>query len=97
MFYTAELLRAEGELLQACGDLDQGEAVLRRALRVCQDQHSRFSELRVATSLARLLRLKDKPGGRAALLQVYEPLTKGLATPDLALAKLELENQEHRI
>src|SRR5678815_2754594 len=53
-FFSAELLRAKGELLAATGNVEEAEVLLRQSLEIAQQQRARTFELRTATSLSRL-------------------------------------------
>jgi serine/threonine protein kinase/predicted ATPase len=55
VFYDAEILRLQGELLRASGDAGAAEASLRKALGIARSQGARAFELRAADSLDRLL------------------------------------------
>ena len=93
-FNEAELHRVRGELLHICStpEDDEAEAALRTALDVARAQRAKLLELRAATSLARLLRDRDRTAeGRALLGDVYEWFTEGFDTPDLKSAKAELD------
>jgi predicted ATPase/DNA-binding winged helix-turn-helix (wHTH) protein len=87
----AELLRVRGELsLLQDGAAAAGaaETDFRQALDWARRQGALSWELRAATSLARLLRDKVRPGDAVAILQpVYERYTEGFETADVAAAK----------
>lgn len=61
--WQAELLRLKGELLLAQSDrsIFMAEQCFSEALAIAQAQHANMLELRVATSMARLLRKRNKP------------------------------------
>jgi predicted ATPase len=87
-FYDAELIRLEGELLNASGDTVAAEAVFREALGVARDQGAHLFELRSATSLARLLAGQGRADEALFLLTpLYQTYTEGFATRDLQEAR----------
>jgi predicted ATPase len=86
-----ELLRIKGELVLlqgAEGAAATAEDRFRKALDWARQQGALSWELRVATSLARLLRDQGRPADAMALLQpVYDRFTEGFDTVDLQTAK----------
>jgi predicted ATPase len=92
---VAELLRIKGELLLlqgAPGAAATAEDHFRQALDWARRQGSLSWELRIATSLARLLHDEGRSADASALLQpVYERFTEGFETVDLKAAKALLE------
>lgn len=88
-YYEAELFRCKGELLwsQSSRD-DNAEECFRRAIKIAQDQQSRWFELRAALSLSRMLQDRgDDPRFNEALRPVYDWYTEGFDTPDLLRAR----------
>jgi predicted ATPase len=101
--FTAEWLRLRGELLllqAAPATAKPSEGLFRQALDVAHRQGALSWELRVATSLARLLRSQGRPADAIACLQpVYDRFTEGFGTADLIAAKQvldELSDAGHR-
>jgi predicted ATPase len=92
----AELLRISGELLLRRGERGAAataEGHFRRALDLASQQGALAWELRAATSLARLLRDRDRSEYATELLQpVYDRFTEGFATADLKAAKALLDD-----
>jgi predicted ATPase len=88
---TPELLRLKGELflLQSSSSVSQtAEDLFRQALDGARRQEALSWELRAATSLARLLRHRDRIGeARDLLAPIYERFTEGFGTADLREAK----------
>ena len=85
-------IRAEILLDQDAGMREGAEGLLRRALEIARGQEAKSFELRVATSLARLLRHQERRNdARALLAPVYEWFTEGFDTPDLKDAKALLD------
>jgi predicted ATPase len=91
----AELLRVKGELLllqDTQGANTEVENHFRQALDWAHRQGALSWELRVATSLARLLSDQDRVGEAIATLQpVYDRFTEGFDTADLKSAKAILD------
>ena len=87
----AELVRVTGELLLlqgAPGAAAAAEDHFRQALDWARRQGALSWELRAATSLARLLRDRDRVDeARDLLASVYERFTEGFGTADLQSAK----------
>jgi predicted ATPase len=88
---TPELLRLKGELflLQSSSPVSQtAEDLFRQALDGARRQEALSWELRAATSLARLLRDRDRIGeARDLLAPIYARFTEGFGTADLREAK----------
>jgi hypothetical protein len=84
-----DLLRIKGELLLLQGTATETvEDVFRQALDWARRQETLSWELRAATSLARLLRDRDRIGeARDLLAPIYERFTEGFDTADLQAAK----------
>jgi predicted ATPase len=98
----AELVRVKGELLLlqgAPGAAAAAEDHFRQALDWARRQGALSWELRAATSLARLLRDRDRIGeARDLLAPIYERFTEGFGTADLQAGKKLLDelNSPHR-
>jgi predicted ATPase len=92
---TSELPRLKGErlLLQGTqGAATEAEGHFRQALDWARWQGALSLQLRVATSLARLLRDQGRSADAVTLLQpVYDRFTEGFATADLTAAKALLD------
>jgi predicted ATPase/DNA-binding winged helix-turn-helix (wHTH) protein len=92
---TAEILRAEGEIILKEGASDAAcaaETLFRRSLEISRQQDALSWELRAATSLARLRR--DQGRIREAhdvLAPVHARFTEGFGTPDLMMARALLD------
>jgi predicted ATPase len=99
---TPELLRLKGEflLLQSTpAVVEPVEDLFRQALDESRRQEALSWELRAATSLARLLRDRDRIGeARDLLAPIYERFTEGFGTADLQAGKKLLNelNSPHR-
>ncbi|HEY2539639.1 MAG TPA: hypothetical protein VGI28_09120 [Stellaceae bacterium] len=94
-WYLPELLRQKGELLLLANgaDVAGAEDHSRRSLALAHQQGALFWQLRVATSLARLLRDQSRPADATALLQpVYARFTEGFETAELKAAKALLDS-----
>jgi predicted ATPase len=64
-----------------------------QAADMAREQDALFWELRVALSLARLLRVQDRSADATGILQpVYDRFTEGFATADLKAAKVLLDD-----
>jgi predicted ATPase len=91
----AELVRVKGELLllqDAPGAAAAAEDHFRQALDWARRQGALSWELRAATSLARLLRDRDRIGeARDLLASIYERFTEGFGTADLQAGKKLLD------
>lgn len=91
IFYTAELLRVEGDLLAAIGEFEAAEARLTQALRIAHEQKAKSYELRAAISLNKFWRAQRQPArARKVLDGMYEWFSEGFATADLKQAKAQL-------
>ncbi len=93
-FNEAELYRLKGELLLlgASPQPDGAERCFRQALDIARRQRAKSLELRVATSLGRLLRRQGKrEDARRQLAEVYGWFTEGFDTADLKEARTLLE------
>jgi predicted ATPase len=92
----AELVRVKGELLLLQGTPNAAataEDHFRQALDWARRQGALSWELRAATSLARLLRDRDRIGeARDLLASVYGRFTEGFGTADLRTAKQLLDD-----
>jgi predicted ATPase len=90
----AELMRVKGELLLlqgAPGAAAAAEDHFRQALDWARQQGA-FWKLRAATSLARLLRDRDRiDEARDLLAPIYDRFTEGFGTADLRAARLLLD------
>jgi len=101
-WFIAELLRVKGELLLLQGAPEAAataEDHFRQALDWARRQGALSWELRAATSLARLLRDRDRIGeARDLLSSVYGRFTEGFGTADLQAGKKLLGelNSPHR-
>ena len=92
VIYTAELVRVEGDLLAATGDLDGAEEKLTRSLGMAQQRRLRPSELRAATSLCRLWKAQQREKACEPLSSIYESFSEGFDCADLKAAKAELQS-----
>ncbi|MBV8770737.1 MAG: transcriptional regulator, partial [Deltaproteobacteria bacterium] len=86
--HEAELWRLRGELLlQHHDSADEAERCFHRSLQVARGQQARSWELRTATSLARLLRTRDRlDEAKSYLAPVLAGFTEGFETADLKRA-----------
>jgi predicted ATPase len=90
----AEVLRLKADLLLAIGRAkpDAIEALLVDSLEIARGQKARSWELRTACDLARLWQGQGRRGDAISLLQAsYDQFTEGFETPDLASAKMLLD------
>jgi predicted ATPase len=94
LFYAAEVVRVEAQLLRAEGASTQMvERRLNEAIRVARGQGARLLELRAATDLAGLWRDEGRWAEAHALLApIYGWFTEGFAMPDLQEAKALLDD-----
>jgi predicted ATPase len=96
LWATAELLRIKGELMRMQGNPEASAAAedqFRQALELSRQQGALSWELRAATSLARLLKDRQRSAHATALLQpVYNRFTEGFDTADLKAAKALLDD-----
>jgi tetratricopeptide (TPR) repeat protein len=84
----AEVLRLQGDLMNAHGDPSGAEQHYRQAIAVAERQSAKLLQLRASTSLTRLWR--DQGRGTEAhdlLAQIYGWFTEGFDTPVLKDAK----------
>lgn len=94
VFFTAELLRVEADLLVAAGDMEGAESRLLEAMAIAHQQQGRSCELRIAISLSRLKNIQRRPDeARQVLSPVFESFSEGFDTPDLREARAELQRQ----
>jgi predicted ATPase/DNA-binding winged helix-turn-helix (wHTH) protein len=96
VWYVPELLRVKGEVLLRQGadrSAAAAEDCFDQAAEMAREQGALFWELRVALSLARLLRGQGRSADGLAILQaVYDHFTEGFATADLKAAKVLLDD-----
>jgi class 3 adenylate cyclase/predicted ATPase len=91
-FFTAELHRQKGRLLQRQGQAEAAEKLYRKALSVAREQEAKLWELRAAVSLDRLCRDQGRRAeARDLLAPVYGWFTEGFGTPDLKEARALLD------
>jgi predicted ATPase len=94
-WYVPELLRIKGEVLlrQAGeGSAAAAEDCFNQAGEMAREQRALFWELRVALSLARLLRGQGRSADAVGILQpVYDRFTEGFETADLRSARALLD------
>jgi predicted ATPase len=84
----AELLRVTGDLLNATGNLPDGEQHLRQAIVVAEQQSAKLLQLRASISLVRLWRDQGRRTEAHDLLApIYGWFTEGFDTPVLKEAK----------
>jgi len=83
-FYEPELERLRGELLHRAGNpAEEIETIFRDALDTTRDRGAKLLEIRLATSLARLLKEEDRSDEAVELLKpVVEGFTEGRDTPN---------------
>jgi predicted ATPase len=84
-YYQAELYHLKGRwMLKQADDTNQAEACFQQAIELARRQKASSFELRAATSLARLLREKNrKEDARRVLAEICESFTEGFDTTDL--------------
>jgi len=88
--WEAELYRVKGELvLQSnVSRISEAEGCFRQAIDVARDQSAKSLELRLVTSLSRLLHQQGKADeARQMLADIYGWFTEGFDTHDLKEAK----------
>jgi predicted ATPase len=91
-FWSAELHRSRGLVLQFQNKLSESEVAFRQALHLARQQQAKSWELRAATSLARLWGEQGRRAQAQELLApVYGWFTEGFDTLDLKDAKALLE------
>ncbi len=93
LLYEPELHRVRGELLWKQGAADERvESCFRHAIEVAQQQEAKLSELRAATSLARLYQSQGKrEEARQTLVGVVDWFSDGFELADLQAARTLLE------
>ena len=92
LIYRPESLRIRGELREEQGQTGQAEADFRDSIKLARSMGAKAWELRVATSLARLLRdTGRRDEARSMLTGIYSWFTEGFDTADLKDAKTLLE------
>jgi predicted ATPase len=92
LFLRPETLRVRGELRLRKRDIGLAEADFREAVSLAQKMGAKAWELRVSTSLARLLRDNNRRDeARAMLTEIYNWFTEGFDTADLKEAKALLD------
>ncbi len=90
--FAPEIMRLRGEALLRRDDREEAEACFRAAIALAQRRGQRASELRVTTSLARLLAKTDRRDeARGALGEIYGWFTEGFDTADLREARSLLD------
>ena len=92
--HEAELWRLRGELLVLRGDPEaEAQRSFYRALEVAQGQQARSWELRAATSLARLLLIRNRQDeARSKLAPVLTSFTEGFESADFKQATAVLRD-----
>jgi predicted ATPase len=91
-YHETELHRLRADLLEKTGNEMAAEASYRQALTVAKRQSAKTSQLRAATSLARLWRDQGKrTAARDLLGPVYDWFTEGFDTPVLTDTKSLLD------
>jgi predicted ATPase len=89
-WFESEINRVAGEmaLRSSHRDPEKAEACFKRALTVARMQQAKSLELRAATSMARLLRDRDRGhAARTLLMPLYKSFSEGFDTVDLNDAK----------
>jgi hypothetical protein len=92
IIYTAEMMRVEGELLAATGDIAGAEEKLTQSLEMTQRRRLRPAELRTATSLCRLWKAQQRENPCGLLSATYEKFSEGFDFADLKAARDELRS-----
>ena len=91
-FWSAELHRSRGLVLQSQNKLGESEVAFTQALQLARQQQAKSWELRAATSLARLWGEQGRRAQAQELLApVYGWFTEGFDTADLKEAKALLD------
>jgi predicted ATPase len=91
-FFSAELHRIEGELLGRRSGPEASETSFSQAVAIARRQKARLTELRAATSLARLWREQGRRAEAHDLLApIYAWFTEGFDTADLKDARALLD------
>ena len=96
ILFMSTQIRIDGPLAQVLGeeDLRAAEHDLRQALGVAQSQEVKSIELRIATSLGRLLAARGRTEeGRSLLRPLYNWFTEGHDTHNLKAARLFLDGE----
>jgi hypothetical protein len=92
LIYQPEIHRLRGQFRVKVGDIVLAEADFREAIALAQKMSAKAWELRATTSLARLLRDKERHDeARTMLVDIYGWFTEGFDTADLKDAKALLE------
>jgi predicted ATPase len=95
LWWLPEALRITGETLLLLQQVEAAEDQFRRALDCARRQGALSWELRVATSVARLLRTRGHSADAMAILKpVYDRFTEGFETADLVTARTLLAEQD---
>jgi predicted ATPase len=83
-WFLAETVRLGGDVLLAMGDSAGAEPSYHEGIAIARQQSAKLSELRAATSLARLWRDTGKrTQARDLLAPIYERFTEGFGSPFL--------------
>jgi class 3 adenylate cyclase len=93
-FFSADILRTEGEIVLKCDASAAGEAerCFQRALEIARARSEKSLELRAAMSLARLWQRQDRREEAHRLLEpMYRWFTEGFDTADLKAARALLD------
>jgi predicted ATPase len=92
IWFAPELHRLKGELLLKCGEHEEAQKCLDRALEAAEAQGARLLELRAATSLVRMLQARGAcEEARGRLASIYGRFDEGLDTADLRQAAALLD------
>jgi len=92
LVFEPELHRLRGEIQITLGDPAEGEASIRRAIRISQEQEAKMAELRAGISLARLQHSQGRAEEARTLLEpLYDWFQEGFDTPELVEARGLLE------
>ena len=91
-YRDAELHRLRGELLLRVPEVEEAEAAFRQALEIARRQGALMYELRATTSLARLLRDRNRAAEARQLLgDLYGTFGEGFTSRDLREARQLLD------
>jgi serine/threonine protein kinase/predicted ATPase len=94
-YYEAELLRVQGDLAAAAGDLATAEARFRAGMALAARQKAKPFELRNAMGLAGLLAARKQAAeARRMVAKIYGWFTEGQDTEDLIAAKTLLDGAD---
>jgi predicted ATPase/DNA-binding winged helix-turn-helix (wHTH) protein len=93
LFNMPELLRLKGEYLASTAGSEQAEPYFLNSLELASRHSALSSELRAATSLARLRSGKGRAQARAALAETYARFSEGFETADLKAARQLLDER----